>query len=209
MCSHTVITSNLRDNMKGYMCISSIDVELTTLTKQREVKLPIKTKAVEKNWVFFEDIFTRKRLMCIYSLNPYQLFMWHPERDEWLMVPVMQPELKWWHYGQFICNSTNPVLIGDSWLVWFHTKENGIYHHGVALINAVDLNITHYTRNSILIKEPYLTEGIGKGIVYVSGILYLEKENTVRVFFGEADSSSCYVDFDAKEFIETVKKYPV
>lgn len=213
-CSHTLITQNLRNDMRAGIAISEIDNKFEVLQKVMDVKLPIETRPVEKNWVFFEP--EKGRLHCIYSISPYRLFML-ATHNLWVEVPKKQPELKWFHYGQPICNSTNPILIGEHYFVMFHTKEAGVYHHGAVLIDRVSLEITHYTRNSIFIKEPHLTEGIGKGIVYVSGACLIAAapsapeggtKDHIRIFFGEADSSSCYVDYNAMELIDAIKKFP-
>lgn len=125
------------------------------------------------------------------------------------LMPVKQPRLDWFHYDAEICNSTNPILVGEHRLMFFHTKENGIYHHGAVLLDAATHEITHYTRNSIPIKNTAYADGIGKGIIYVSGSVLLEPEGLIRVFFGEGDSSACYNDYDKDELINIIKQYPV
>lgn len=200
-CSHTLIKNNLQPNMRSTVALSHILKD--GLILEERVELPVPVRDIEKNWVFVGD---GKRLFCIYSLQPYLVF--ERVKKRWVQLERPQPDLKWFHYNQYICNSTNPVLIDEYYLMFFHTKENGVYHHGAALLS-LNLEIKFATRNSIIIKESAIAEGIARGIVYVSGCAYLKKQNTVRVLFGEGDSSACYVDYDKNELLNAIKKYPV
>ncbi len=167
----------------------------------QEVNLPIELNDIEKNWLFFEH---NNELYCIYSLSPYQLFK--QVGEEWVKVTVKQPKIDFFHKKQ-ICNSTHPIRIGDHYLVFFHTKESGIYFHGAMLLSAKTLEITHYTKNSIFIKD--YAEGFQNGLIYVSGCLHLPDQNIIRVYYGEADSHSCYCEFNQDDLINAIKKNKV
>jgi hypothetical protein len=165
--------------------------------KDTLVQLPIKTNKVENNWMFFER---RNTLYCIYSLFPYRLFFLF--KDKWIEEPVNQYPNYWFHKGQFVCNSTNPIDIGEFYLMFFHTKEKSVYFHGAVLIDKVSLEIKHATKNSIHIMDN--AKGLQDGLVYVSGSVYLERKNIVRVYFGEADWNAWQIDFNKGELVEAI-----
>lgn len=164
--------------------------------------LPIAEKKVEKNWAFFSD---SVGVYCIYSLNPYLIFASTDLLGEWRPINAKQPKLKWINDG-FISNSTNPILIGDSYLMFFHSKENGVYYHGAVLIDKETKEITHATPRAFNL--PFNNEGLAKNILYVSGAIYLKDTDRVRIYCGECDSNSIYYEFDKEKLIKQIKKYP-
>lgn len=199
--SHSVVEKNLTAKMTIKVGLSYVSLERKTFTFKEVVSLPIEPSKIEKNWVFFiED----GCWYCIYSLSPYRLFSFN---GEWKEVSVFQPELDWFHKNILICNSTKPVLIGDSYLMLFHTKEKGIFFQGAVIINKQSKEITHYTKRSIPIKT--WGEGFQPNLIYVSGMLYVEEKNLLRIFFGESDSHSCSHDYNADGFVALIKKNPV
>lgn len=204
--SHTVIEKNLTAKMTSKIGLSIVQFEAHTLTFAETIVLPIEQSKVEKNWMFFYE---GQQLYCLYSLCPYMLFKReervHP--NQWKQVSVFQPELDWFHKNQRICNSTRPVLIGDEYLMLFHSRESGIYFQGAVIIDKTTKDITHYTKRSIQL--PSNAEGWQKGLVYVSGILYVEERNLLRLFAGEGDSHSISWDFKADEFVAMVKQNAV
>jgi len=177
--------------------ISKIDMNSGLFLEPMEINLPIKTNKVEKNWVFFE---CGKTLYCIYSLSPYKVF--HFSKEMWVEETVNQYPFDWFHKGQQICNSTNPIDIGEFYLMFFHTKEKSVYFHGAVLIDKVSLEIKHATKNSIHIMSN--AKGLQDGLVYVSGFVYLEREQIVRVYFGEADWNAWQIDFNKGELVEAI-----
>lgn len=203
-CNHKLVLSlskNMRD-MKT--CLSVIAGD--RLIYVGVPKLPLQVQRMDINWVFF---FEKGYLYCMYSISPYRLFRSSEDSEfkVWEEVELPRTQLNWFHKGQFICNSTNPILIDDSYLVFFHTKSNGVYFHGAALIDAETKRITHYTRNSLDISSS--TEGRQKGLLYISGAIYLERINVVRILFGEADSHSGFAEYNCHQLISEIKKYPV
>ncbi len=201
--SHTVVTNMTNDSIESHICISTLDSN--SIRKNILPKLPVSKNATEKNWVFFtEDTKPFSTLWCIYSLSPYKIFKTIATSifDE---VTVTDPKIKWWHHNRFICNSTNPILVDDSYLMFFHTKDAGVYSHGACLIDKETKEITHYLRNGLSL--PFNGEGLQKNLLYVSGAVYLEKENTIRVLAGEGDSHSIYFDFNKDVLMNEIKKY--
>jgi predicted GH43/DUF377 family glycosyl hydrolase len=163
------------------------------------VRLPVEERKIEKNWTFFiED----GVMYCLYSIQPYMLFI--NQNGEWTRVEAKEKELDWIHTDQFICTSTKPILIGDEYLVLFHTKINGKFSQGALIINKETKQITHYTNRPI--RFPFTGEGWQRGLLYVSGALYVAERNLLRIFAGEGDTNSISWDFDAKEFMNMIKK---
>lgn len=200
-CSHTVVTDNLTAKMRAGIGISLVDISEQTMTYCGEVKLPIETGKIEKNWVFFSE---DGNLYCVYSISPYRLFF---SRDgaNWTAVSVKSIELNWFHKDVRICNSTRPVLIGSEYLMFFHTKNNGTYYHGAAIINAETKELTHYTMHNIDV--PSVGEGWQKGLLYISGLLYIKERDLIQVFAGEGDSHSVRIDYKASDFVGFVKEH--
>jgi predicted GH43/DUF377 family glycosyl hydrolase len=163
-------------------------------------KLPIKTGKTEKNWVYFSDGF----IYLVYSVNPYLLFKYDTEK--WVQCEVESPQLEWFHKGEYLCNSTNPILVGDYYLMFAHTKQAQRFFQMALLIDKNTKEITHYTRNSIPLRNVG-TDGIHKGLIYLSGSVVIG--DTLRLLFGEGDSIASYNDYDLESFINEIKKYPV
>lgn len=201
-CANGTVYSNFTcvDRQNTYIEIADIS-KITKLCLSlgfpMEINIPIKTNKVEKNWVFFE---CGKTLYCIYSLSPYRVF--HFSKEVWVEEEVNQYPFDWFHKGQQISNSTNPIDIGEFYLMFFHTKEKSVYFHGAVLIDKVSLEIKHATKNSIHIMSN--AKGLQDGLVYVSGSVYLERENIVRVYFGEADWNAWQIDFNKGELAEAI-----
>ncbi len=199
-CNHSVVTNNFKEDM-------SIHISLAYIQKDRLVNvgmpsLPIATNRVEKNWAFFGE---RDIIWCIYSLQPYRLFYATAESGwgEWFEYPTEQVEIDFAHKAA-ISNSTNPILIGKEYLMFFHTKEQGIYYKGAVIINAETKQITHYTKHTI--PFPARNDGWQRGLHYVSGAVYLERQGTVRLYYGENDSHAGYFDYNANELLKAIKQ---
>lgn len=195
ICNHHVVTRNHTPEMEVKVFLSL--VYGNDFVKIGEVKLPIEVSKVEKNWVFFSE---GKSIYCIYSLFPYRMFVSH-DIEKWEEVSV-SGEIDFVHKGM-ISNSTNPIFTKDGYLMFFHTKEMGVYYHGAVLIDAETKSILHYTKHSISL--PARNDGMHKGLHYISGCVLINKSNAVRVFYGENDSHACYVDYDYRELINAIK----
>lgn len=200
MCNHSVVTNNHKEDMK--ICIHVGYIQGNKLVNLGEPSLPIATKQVEKNWAFFGE---GGRMWCIYSLQPYRLFYADAETGwgEWHEYPVEPTDIDFIHKAA-ISNSTNPIKIGDEYLMFFHTKMQGIYYKGAVIINAKTKNITHYTKHTL--PFPARNDGWQKQLHYVSGAVYLERDGVVRVFYGENDSHSGVFDYKADELLKAIKE---
>lgn len=165
--------------------------------------LPVSTNKVEKNWTFFSE---GERLFCLYKLSPYTLF-YSDDLITWRRFAVGEKKLKWVN-DKFISNSSNPILIGDSYLVFFHSLTGqGGYYHGACLIDAKTKQLTHFTPRALNIVSG--KEGLMPKITYVSGAVYFKDRDVVRVYCGEADSHAIYNEFNATRLLREVKKYKV
>ena len=162
------------------------------------IQLPIETNKVEKNWMFLEH---GNHLVCIYSLSPYLVFA-SKDLEKWDALKMMEYSIDWFHKGHTICNSTNPIDIGEYYLMFFHTKEKSVYYHGAVLLDKMTLDIVYCTKNSIHIMDN--AKGLHNGLVYVSGSLYLERQQVIRIYFGEADWNAWQIDFKKKDLVETI-----
>lgn len=203
-CNHKVVSNITKNSRDMKTCLSIIDGD--KLINRGIPKLPVKMQRMDINWSFFYE---NGFIYCVYSLSPYRVFVSTENSDYkiWDEVELPKTQLDWFHKGQFICNSTNPILIDGSYLMFFHTKHKGIYFHGACLIDAETKRITHYTRNSFDIKAS--NSGRQKGLLYVSGCIYLERENIIRVFAGDCDVNSIYFNFHKDMLMHEIKKYPV
>lgn len=187
------------DAKYGYNSISytCVEKDRTYIAKGGvEVILPIIPNKIEKNWMFY-------RGFCIYSLSPYKLYFYSTDTKRWQHIHTKQYDFDWFHKGHQICNSTNPINIVQYLLMFFHSKENGVYFQGAVLLHPLTMEIMYATKNSIHIMDN--PKGLHDGLVYVSGSVYLKDSNTVRVYFGEADWNACQVDFDKDELVNAIK----
>jgi len=186
------------ENGKTFICYSELNLIEGYMQAEREVKLPIEVGVIEKNWAFVE---VNKKLHCIYSLSPYTLFCL--DNGGWIKIKyAIESEIDFFHKSK-ICNSTNPILVDDYCLMWFHTKERGIYYHGAVLLNKYTLDIEYSTKNPIQLKT--YAQGLHNGLIYVSGCVYLKESNTIRVYYGEGDSHACHTDFDKDILLNAIK----
>lgn len=199
MCNHSIVLNNHTPNMEIYINLAYINEKM--LCNMGRVVLPIETGKIEKNWVFFGE---GSRMWCIYSLSPYRIFYADAESGwgDWKQLEIEQPNIDFVHKG-LISNSTNPILIDGEYLMFFHTKENGVYYKGAVIIDAATKKITHYTKHTIPFDAR--KDGMHKGLNYISGAAYLPVEDLVRVFYGEGDSHACYFDYERKKLIEAIK----
>ena len=202
--NHHIVTANHTEKMQCKIAVSSVGAKDLTLMKV--IELPIKTAKVEKNWMFFAE--GRESVYCIYSLNPYRIFRATSLADPFEEVVTESLGITEWFHNSYISSSTNPVRVGDVYVMWFHTKNIGVYFAGCCLIDAESKRITHYTRHSITLPFNKL-DGFQKNLLYVSGSVYLPETNVFRVFAGENDTNAMYYDFDATTLINHVKQYPV
>lgn len=200
-CTFSMIKNNHVENMSCKVCLGIFSEK--ALTYFSEITLDKKVNDIEKNWSLFEK---GTNTYLIYSLSPYKVFKYRVSFSGMLFeeIKVKQPNLRWFHHGQFICNSTHPILIDGYYLMFFHTKENMVYYHGAVLIDAETLEIAYYTKNSIHL--PLRNDGMHKTLHYVSGCAYVPHADVIRLYVGENDSHSVTVDFDKKELITAIQK---
>jgi len=178
-CTHTIIYDG-----KIRMALSQIDNGNLIFIKL--IEIPLILQPIEKNWVY-----CKKDL--IYGLNPFTVI----QSDGTVYIGE---DLEWFDKETFLANSTIPIKVDGMWLMWFHSRENGIYFHGAMLFDD-DYKILHQTKHPIKIDA--CDDGLHKGLIYVSGCaLY---GNTIRVYYGEGDAHSCYIDYNKDELLNLIK----
>lgn len=57
------------------------------------------------------------------------------------------------------------------------------------------------------IDVPSVGEGWQKGLLYISGLLYIKERDLIQVFAGEGDSHSVRIDYKASDFVGFVKEH--
>ncbi len=203
LCNHNIIHRDTRTEREFSVNLAYVDGN--DLCNIGRPQLPIEISKQEKNWAFFGE---GNRMWCIYSLAPYQIFYAESSDgwQQWYKHDVLPVEIDWWFKEGMICNSTNPVVINDYLLLFFHTKQSGgIYSHGAVLLDKTSKNILYYTHHELKIE--FVNEGMQKDLLYVSGALIYYNdahEPILRIYFGECDSNACYNDYDATVFIQKI-----
>lgn len=170
-----------------------------TLEFYNHIELPLTHKSVdrtEKNWVFYVNPYGL--MVYIYQLDPFV-------QSEVLGKCVWRDNIKidWFHKEGFLANSTNPIYVDGMLLMWFHTHRLGRYYHG-ALLFSPDFKEYYYTSKPILLQSE--NKGYHKGLNYISSCVYLEKEGIIRVFYGEGDANSCFIDYDKVSLLTLIKQ---
>lgn len=196
LVNHSVVENGTTSNLKSRVGLSML--KCGELQFMGIPKLPIDLKEAEKNWLFFSE---GETTYCIYNISPFVMFKC--EKGDWVRCELPGFELDWFHKDEYICGSTNPIRIGEHYLVMFHTKQWGVYYHGAMLLDVETKELKHYTKQPIYIHS--VAEGMHRGLTFVSGAQYFEGGNVLRVFYGEGDSHACYNDYSAQEFIELIK----
>lgn len=200
MCNHSIVTNNNLPSIRIGCCLSYIHSNM--LCKLYVPNIPIEVGHIQKNWVYFSD---GNKIYCIFSLSPYLIFSSdiNADKNVWEKVEVSEPNINFIHKSQ-ISNSTNPIKISDTeYLMFFHTKERGVYYKGAVIIDAETKNITHYTPHTIPFNVR--NDGMHKGIHYVSGLLLMRGNSEIRVYYGEGDSHSCYAEYDKENLVNAIK----
>ncbi len=202
-CNHTVAYYDKGEKLQGQQ-YDKIGVGISIINKGRLVKIEepnILKQKLEKNWVMWIG---RKNRYLLYSINPFILYYWNGRMElgkrVWEHIEVAQPKFKWCQ-DTFICSSTNPIVVDDYLLMFYHTKEKGFYYHGALLMNKRTFRIEHQMKYPIKIEAR--SDGMHKSIQYLSGCCLIG--DTVRCFFGENDSHAYRVDFLKKDLIKAIK----
>ncbi|MEK7499782.1 MAG: hypothetical protein AAB649_04215, partial [Patescibacteria group bacterium] len=144
---------------------------------------------------------------CLYSISPYRLFV-QEHLKGWQKIDLPAANLHWDIEGH-VSVSTNPIMVDGSLLVWFHTRHDktDTYHQGAALINPKTFKIEYYTRTPLV--SGGKCEGRRPGLLYISSCVYLKERKLLRVYYGEADAHSSYMDFNKRDLITAIRKFPV
>lgn len=163
--------------------ISKIDIEKRKMFILGKIKLNLKLKNVEKNWVFFEK---NNKLYLIYSVNPMVVFEIDIEdltstkiKDEFFDLD--------WSINGYLSSSTNPIKISNNrYIMGIHTRDShSIYHQGFLTFDD-EFNIIKSS------KFPYASGGdidvIHKNVIYTSSI-FLDG-NKLICFAGDGDTKT-------------------
>lgn len=192
--------------------ISRLDLEKNTLTLSSIPKLPVPTNIVEKNWVYMDEE-DGGQLHCIQNLycpSVFELesepsgcnsssrsaFSASKEGAGWVMTNCFRG---WKIVGQkeLISLSANPIWVDDKLLIFYHIKTPAYqYLNYACILGEAQPNTPFLASNK--------AQGKSSGVVYVMSAVYLKKRQLIRVYFGEGDAHSSYLDFESKKFMKSI-----
>ncbi len=117
----------------------------------------------------------------------------------------------WWDAGKIgLC--APPLETRDGWLILYHgvrtTASGSIYRLGLALLDLEEpTRVTHRGDEWIFgPKAHYEREGDVDDIVFPCG--WTEKDGTVHMYYGAADSCIGYASAKLEDLLDYVKKFP-
>jgi hypothetical protein len=205
--SHVVIFEKAPGYNRTVQVISHVDPLRSRLTFVCAPNLPIHQTQVEKNWVFFVHLGS---LICLRDLSFPSLFALTGSLGEnkWIEVAVPpQPILP--QGGSIPSISAHPVSINGDLMLFYHYKTPDYqYLNHAAVFSGIapyaPLGNDRTTATSMPIISSKNAKGVNSGVVYVMSAVYLRNRGVLRIYFGEGDAHSSYLDFDAKAFYKNI-----
>mgnify|MGYP000485191121 FL=1 len=197
-CSFVFIEKESWD--KNRICkqgLGYLDFENKTLTKLKIYDSPF-NKEQEKNWGFFS---LRNELFFIYSVSPWLVYKIN--KDFSIGDVVSYDNLNYHSHpiinNNFISISSLPINYSEKEMICFvHTKEKGVYYQTILLLDKTSLEVTYLCPEVILQGGKEEGNKKKKGILYISGLAI--DNDTVVIYYGEADTSACMYKISKEEF---------
>lgn len=186
-------------------CLSRFDPDNASISLIGHPQLDFATRAIEKNWMFFES---RGQLYLLYSFTPYRLLKLVDQSNLAFETVIQQglpePFRDVGGFGTMMSLSTNPIVYNDeSLLMLVHQIERrGIerfYHHWAVLLDKATLLPSKITRQPLF--SGVGARGRRAGIVYVSSVI--RSDNAFVFYMGEGDAYVTHATLP-REFIDTL-----
>lgn len=190
--------------------ISRLDLEKNTLSLVSIPKLPMPTNLIEKNWAYFtqdQSQTTRSHLYCIQNLYCPSIFKTYSLSHDWVVeqkvhdlgqivgAPISPTEKT--PNKALVSLSANPIWVEGKFLVFYHIKTPAYQYLNYVCVPGKPLPNSPFLASN-------KAQGKSSGVVYVSSAIYLKKRQLIRVYFGEGDAHSSYLDFDSQIFMKSI-----
>ena len=160
-----------------------------TLRPYDAFDLPIGLKTVEKNWVLFEH---QNQLHCIYALDPLTIFR-RESNGQWVLI--IEEDNGWsGDFPFYLSNSVNLIPFHSGYLGFWHSIEYGAYVHGAYWL---DQKLRLQYKTDVLIDGAIIQDGPKPGVIYITSVI--EKEDTLLLFYGKADSDTAVMRLQSSE----------
>jgi predicted GH43/DUF377 family glycosyl hydrolase len=119
----------------------------------------------------------------------------------------------WWDSNK-IGLSSPPMLTDRGWLVLYHgvkvTAAGSLYRLGLALLDTEDPSRVLARSNEWIFgpSAPYEVAGDVPGVVFPCGWVLLDDGDTVRIYYGAADTSIAVAEASLEDLLDHVLRHP-
>ena len=151
----------------------------------------------EKNWGWFVS---GGKIMLLYLLSSRWIIMEYDEETHRLTEVVNVPFQISWLAGSMASVSSLPVAYGDDFLVWYHSRVDGFYHHSAVIFDGKTFEPKYWYDDTIF--HGGHTDGRHPFALYISSCVI--EDDRLLLFYGEGDSHASVMVVDRKEFEELV-----
>ncbi len=140
---------------------------------------------------------------------------WSPDLKHWGDHQVLLPaRLGGWWDAHKVGLCAPPLLTEEGWLLLYHgvrvTAAGSIYRMGLALLDAEHPERVVARSSEWLFgpDAPYERTGDVDQVVFSCGWLLLEDGDTVRMYYGAADTCICVATASLRELLEWLRRHP-
>jgi predicted GH43/DUF377 family glycosyl hydrolase len=149
------------------------------------------------------------------NLGAHMWLSWSHDLRAWgdhqLLLPARHHQ--WWD-AKMVGLGPPPLLTANGWMVCYHnehrTKTGATYRLGLALLDRNDPGQVLARGNEWIFAAhmPYERKGDASDVVFPCGWLLDADGDTLRMYYGAADSSVCLASASIRELLEYLDRHP-
>ena len=141
---------------------------------------------------------------------------WSPDLRHWGDAQILLPARRgaWWDANK-IGLGPPPLLTDKGWLLCYHgvrvTVSGSIYRLGLAMLDRDDPSVLIARGNDWVFgpQASYERSGDVPDVVFPCGWILEEDGDTVRMYYGAADSTVCVATASVRELLEHLSNHPM
>lgn len=149
------------------------------------------------------------------DLGAHVWLSYSPDLRHWGDSRVLLPARRggWWDANK-IGLGPPPLLLDDGWLICYHgvrtTASGSIYRLGLALLDRDDPSVVLCRGNEWIFgpDAPYERSGDVGDVVFPCGWILDDDGDTIRIYYGAADSVVCLATASAQELLGHLRSHP-
>ncbi len=150
------------------------------------------------------------------SMGTHIWLSWSPDLQNWGDHSVLLPARKggWWDAAK-VGLGPPPLETAEGWLIGYHgvrvTASGSIYRFGLALTDLADPSRLIARSDEWIFgpQAPYERSGDVRDVVFPTGWIVDDDGDTLRMYYGAADTSVCVATASVARLLELVLRNPV